>query len=79
MGGGDARIKIDYRLWASAQSDQSSLCAQWVAKDTSFLNADSEDSVQTGRMSRLIGVFAGRTCHFVGFDTRRLICTFFTC
>ena len=29
--------------WASAQSDQSSLCAQWVAKDSSFLHADSED------------------------------------
>ena len=29
--------------WASAQSDQSSLCAQWVAKDPSFLHADSKD------------------------------------
>ena len=29
--------------WASAQTDQSSLCAQWVAKDPSFLHADSED------------------------------------
>ena len=27
----------------------------------------------TGRMPRLIGVFAGRTCHFVGFVMRRLI------
>ena len=36
---------------------ESSLCAQWVAKDPSFLHADSEDSDQTGRMSRLI---AGR-------------------
>ena len=34
--------------------------------------AHSEDSDQTGRMSRLIWVFAGRTCHFVGFVTRRL-------
>ena len=40
---------------------ESSLCAQWVAKDPSFLHADSEDSDQTGRMSRLIWVFAGRT------------------
>ena len=47
--------------WASAQSDQSSLCAQWVAKDPRFLHADSEDSHQTGRMPRLIWVFAGRT------------------
>ena len=29
--------------WASAQSDQSSLCTQWIAKDPSFLHADSED------------------------------------
>ena len=29
--------------WASAQSDQSSLCAQWVAKDPNVLHADSED------------------------------------
>ena len=35
-----------------------SLCAQWVAKDPSFLHADSEDSDQTGRMPRLIWVFA---------------------
>ena len=48
--------------WASAQSDQSSLCAQWVAKDPSFLHADREDSNQTGRMPRLNWVFAGRTC-----------------
>ena len=33
----------------------------------------SEDSDQTGRMPRLIWVFAGRTCHFVGFIMRRLI------
>ena len=29
--------------WASAQSDQSSLCAQWIAKDPSFLYTDSKD------------------------------------
>ena len=49
------------------------LCTQWVAKDPSFLHADSEDSDQTGRMPRLIWVFAGRTCHFVGFVMRRFI------
>ena len=48
---------------------ESSLGAQWVAKDPSFLHADSEDSDQTGR----IWVFAGRTYHFVGFAVRRLI------
>ena len=35
-----------------------SLCAQWVAKDPSFLHADNEDSDQT---------------HFVGFVMLRLI------
>ena len=50
-----------------------SLCAQWVAKDLSFLHTDSEDPEQTGRMPRLIWVFAGRTCHFVGYVTMRLI------
>ena len=29
---------------------------------------------QTGRMTRLTWVFAGRTDHFVGFVMRRLIC-----
>ena len=76
------RLRSD---WASAQADQSrrcgirpgwsesSLCAQWVAKDPSFLRADSEDSDQTGRIPRLIWVFAGCTCHFAGFVMRRLI------
>ena len=49
-----------------------SLCAQWAANDPSFLHAESEDSDQTGRMPRLIWVFAGRTCHLVGFVMRRL-------
>ena len=40
---------------------ESSLCAQWVAKDPRFLHADSEDSDQTGQMPRLIWVFAGCT------------------
>ena len=51
---------------------ESSLCAQWVAKDPSFLHANSEDSDQPGRMPRLIWVFAGCTCHFVGFVMRQL-------
>ena len=40
---------------------ESSLCAQCVAKDPTLLHADCEDSDQTGRMPRLIWVFAGRT------------------
>ena len=37
--------------------------------------AHSEDSDQTGRMPRLIWVFAGRTCHFVCFVVRWLSCS----
>ena len=50
---------------------ESSRCAQWVAKDQSFLHADSKDSDQIERMPRLIWVFAGRTAT-VGFVMRRL-------
>ena len=52
---------------------ESSRCAQWVVKDPTFFHVDSKDSDQTGRMPRLIWIFAGCTCHFVGFDMRRLI------
>ena len=38
-----------------------------------FLHADSEDSDQTGRMHRLICVFAGRNGHFIGFVMRWLM------
>ena len=55
---------------------ESLLCAQRIANDPSFLHADSEDSDQTGRMPRLIWVFAGRTCHLVGFVMRRLKCLY---
>ena len=51
---------------------QSLLCAQWVAKDPGFLHVNSEDSDQTGWMSRLIWVCAGCTDYF-GFVMRRLI------
>ena len=36
----------------SDQPGQSSLCAQWVANDPSFLHADNEYSDQTGRRIR---------------------------
>ena len=45
----------------------SSLNTLWVAKGLTFLHADSEDSDQTGRMPRLIWVFAGGTSQFIGF------------
>ena len=46
------------------------LCAQWVTKDPRFLHADSEDSDQTVRMSRLIWVIAGRTATVLVFSCR---------
>ena len=51
---------------------ESLLCIQWVAKDPRFLHADGVDSDQTGRMPRLIWVFAGRTDNCVGFVMPRL-------
>ena len=67
------QISLGIRLvWS-----ESSLCANWVAKDLSFFPTDSEGSDQTGRMPRLrlIWVLAGRTCHFVGFVVLWLIFT----
>ena len=40
---------------------ESSQCARLVVKDPMFLHGDSEDSDQTGRIPRLIGVLTGRT------------------
>ena len=57
--------------WLCASEDsESSLCAQWVAEDPMFLHADSEDSDQTGRMPRLIWVFAGLTATFLVLSCR---------
>ena len=64
----DCAHSEDRSAWASAQSDQSSLCDQWVAKDPSFSRAEREDSDPPS----LIRVFAGRICHFVGFVMGRL-------
>ena len=51
---------------------ESSLCAQWVAKDPGcFVQTEKTD--QTGQMPRLIWVFAGRTGHFVSFVMRWLV------
>ena len=43
-----------------------SLCAHWVAKDKSFLHGDSEDWSDWAD-ARLIWVFTGCICNFVGF------------
>ena len=78
---GKVKRKPTKWLAPSEDSDQpghpeSSLCAQWVTKDPSFLHVDSEDSDPTGQMPRLIWVFAGCTDNFVGFVKRRLISRF---
>ena len=52
---------------------ESSLCTSWVAKDSLLLHSDSKYSDQTGRMPRLIRVFAGQTGHLVGFVVWRPI------
>ena len=70
------RAKTQIGLGICLVWTESSLSTQWVAKDPSFLHADNEDSRQTGRMPKLIWVFAGRSCYFAGFVVRRLICNF---
>ena len=49
------------------------------AESLAIIRAHSEASDQTGRMPRLICVFAGRKGHFVGFVMRRLILLCLTC
>ena len=51
---------------------ESSLCAQWVAKDPSFLHVDSEDSDQTGGCPGWSESWLGHT-HFVSFVMSGLI------
>ena len=62
------QISLGFRpVWSesllSAWGKLGSLATYWV---------HSEDSDLTGRKPRLIWVFAGRTCHFVGFVMRWL-------
>ena len=45
--------------WASTQFDQSSLCAQWVAKDPNFLHADSKNSLLGEHITVLVLSCAG--------------------
>ena len=58
---------------------ESSLCAQWVAKDPSFLQADNEDSDQRRRLPRLIWVFAGRTVTLLILSCRGSYAIWFSC
>ena len=60
--------------WAFAQSDQSLRCPhEKIARVLSNPLSTSEDSDQSGQMPSLIWVFAGRTCHIVGFVVTRLM------
>ena len=69
-------MKTQIRLHIHTVWSESSMCAQWVAKDPSFLHVDSEDSGQTGQMPRLIWVSAGRTAHCVDFVMMLHKCNF---
>ena len=56
--------------WASAVFPVSSLLNEWLRAQAFFMRTAKTD--HTGRMPRLIWVFAGRTCHFVGFVVLQL-------
>ena len=58
--------------WASTQSDQSLPCPHEESLGPQLPIKRTAKTDQTGRMPRLIRVFAWRTCHFVGFVMRRL-------
>ena len=59
--------------WASAQSHQSSLCAQWVAKVPAFFMRTAKTLIRLGGCPGWSSLGAR---HFVGFVMRRLICRF---
>ena len=52
---------------------ESSLFTWWHVRSLATHWVHSKDCDQTGRMPRLIRIFAGRTGHFVGFVMLRLI------
>ena len=54
----------------SKDSDQSWMCAQWVAKDIRFPNADNKDSDQTGRMTRLCAQWVAKDPRFLNADNK---------
>ena len=43
-------LKTQISLGICSVSSESLLCGQWVAKDQTFLHADSKDPDETGRM-----------------------------
>ena len=57
--------KTQIRLGIHPVWSESSLCAQWVAKDPKAFFMQTAKTDQTGQMPRLIWVFTGHTCHLV--------------
>ena len=70
-----ARAKTQISLGIRPVWSESSLSAWRKFGSLATHWAHCEDSDQTGRMPRLIWVFAVRTCTFVGFVMRWLLCT----
>ena len=74
-------IRIWVASWQNQQkagapiedSDQSDRSLHCVLNGKLRTQAFFMRTAKTGQMSRLIWVFAGCTCHFVGFVVRRLI------
>ena len=65
---------------ASAQSDQSSLCAHWVAKDPTFLHADSERADAQADLSLGCAHMSFcRFCHAVAYQLFILSIDIFAC
>ena len=54
------------KMTCAPSKDSDQIVGSIIAKDPRYLHADCEGSDQTGRMPRLIWVFAGCTCHFTG-------------
>ena len=65
--------KIQISLYIHPVWSESSMSAWRKFGSLATHWAHSKDSDQTGRMPSLIWVFAGRTCHFVGFVMKWLI------
>ena len=70
---GPAKTQIS--LGIRPVGSESSLCAQWVAKDSSFLHVDSEDSDQTGQMQSLCW-FCHVAAQFKLFNSCNTECSF---
>ena len=46
------------------------MCAQWVAKEIRFPNADNKDSDQTGRMTRMCAQWVAKDPRFLNANNK---------